>query len=169
MKNKIIYISIAVILLAGLSFFGWQKYEELKREESRRTQPTISISQKDKNRVKQITTGVKDGTILVTTELQQGLKAFFKKYHMSEDDVSYSRLVGFGFREAPYDVLFFEDAIASLKEEVPVKSEYRAYLGPMSHLNPNTLQLTIFPREKFQYSDSPRELLMFPLYKQSNN
>ncbi len=31
----------------------------------------------------------------------------------------------------------------------------------MSHLNPNTLQLTIFPRGKFRYGNSPRKLLTF--------
>ena len=135
MKNKkLLYIFTVVIIFMGLVFGGLYWYEsgtKIKIAGSKTTQLAISymnMTQPDKDRIIKIVKGVSEDTTPATDGIRQELKELFAKYNMTDEEIGQFKLVGPGFIVPNYDTLFFLDALESLKEGIPVKSEARTYL-----------------------------------------
>mgnify|MGYP001269053074 CR=1 FL=1 len=134
MKKKIIYIVILVILSVGVICVGWymlkpkidSKIEEPKAGDS--SMGFFNMAQSDKDRITEIVTNVSDDAIPVTEEMRQEVDVLFAKYNMTDINIELFKLAGPGFVSVSYDVLFFADALESLKTGVPFKSETRAYV-----------------------------------------
>jgi len=85
----------------------------------------VNMPQSDTDRIKEIVSAVSEDTDPASKSTQQEVADLFAKYKMTDDEISMFRTYGPGFIFANYDLLFFNDALESLKEGKPVKSEAR--------------------------------------------
>jgi hypothetical protein len=98
----------------------------------------VNMSQPDTDAIKEIVSSVSEDTYPVSKTTKQEVADLFVKYNMTADDIRIFKTYGPGFIFANYDLLFFNDALESLKEGKPIKSEARKGLEEAG-LSLNTL------------------------------
>jgi hypothetical protein len=85
------------------------------------------ISTADKNRITEIIIGVINGTIPLTEISKRELESLFEKYKLSETEIQWLKIQGPAV--VTYcQLLYYGDALLSLDEGVPIKSDNRKYL-----------------------------------------
>jgi len=90
------------------------------------TDPDVNypnMTQLDTDKIKEIVNTVSDDAGPISKITKQEIADLFAKYKMTDEDIKFFKLVGPGFIWVGHDVLFFTDALESLKKGTPIKSD----------------------------------------------